>query len=296
MGLGIQGDAHGLVVIGPIVQIDVADAIEVFDDRHPGLGTDPLNQPLAATGHDDIHVFRHGDQCPHRGAVHRVHHLYGVFWQFGNRQPLLDAAGNGPVGVNGLTATAQNHGIAGFQAEAGRLHSDVGARFVDDADDAQRHTHFTHLDTTGDVFKIINGTDRVGQGSDLTQPLNHGVDPGISQFQAVKHGGIQPSLLTSSQVLAVGLLQFGTLSLKRLGDGQQCLVFQRSIGHGHGLACLPGFLAQAVHILRYLLSHCFSPGYSHQKQPWYQSAIGMVNSNIAPPCGLRWKVSLPPWD
>ena len=54
LGLGVHGDAEGLVEIGPVVDVDVADAVQVLDDRDPGIAADALDQPLAAPRDDDV--------------------------------------------------------------------------------------------------------------------------------------------------------------------------------------------------------------------------------------------------
>ena len=48
---------------------------------------------------------------------------------------------DGGVGVGGLRAAAQNHGIAALQAQRPGVGGDVGAALVDDADDPQGHPH-----------------------------------------------------------------------------------------------------------------------------------------------------------
>ena len=52
--LGVVGDADRLFRVRSAVDVDVADAVQVLDHRHPGILGDALDQPLAAAGDDDV--------------------------------------------------------------------------------------------------------------------------------------------------------------------------------------------------------------------------------------------------
>jgi hypothetical protein len=155
LGLGVFEDAQRLRRIGELIDIDVAVAVEVLDHRHPRLLRDALDQALAAARHDDIDVLGHGDEVAHRLAVGGLDHLDGGFRQAGGGQALAHAGGDGLVGVQGLLATAQDGGVAGFQAQRGGVGGDVGPRLVDDADHAQRHAHLADLDAGGAVLQVV---------------------------------------------------------------------------------------------------------------------------------------------
>ena len=53
-GFGVEGDIDGFVGVGGAVDIDVADAVEVFDDGYAGFGGDAGNQRFAAARDDDV--------------------------------------------------------------------------------------------------------------------------------------------------------------------------------------------------------------------------------------------------
>src|SRR5690606_21927679 len=76
LGLGVVGDANGLVEVGGDIDVDVADAVQVLDDRHTGVTADALDQALAAARHDHVHVFGHGDHGADGGAIGGAHHLH----------------------------------------------------------------------------------------------------------------------------------------------------------------------------------------------------------------------------
>ena len=102
MGLGIDSNGFSLIQISAIVDINVTNAIQVFDHWHAGIFTDPLDQPLAATRHNHVNIVRHGNQCAHRRAVGGLHHLHNFIRQADRCQSSAQALGNGTIGVNRL--------------------------------------------------------------------------------------------------------------------------------------------------------------------------------------------------
>jgi hypothetical protein len=86
-GLGVQHHAARLGGIGGGIDIDVADAFEMGEYRHPGLGLHQPDQPLAAARHDHVDMFVHAQHGGHRGAVARGHQLDRRRGQTGGRSP-----------------------------------------------------------------------------------------------------------------------------------------------------------------------------------------------------------------
>ena len=66
-----------------------------------------------------------------------------------------------------LLAAAQDRGVAAFQAEDGAVDGDVGARFVDDADDADGNADLANAQAVGACAFIEQCADGIGQGGDL---------------------------------------------------------------------------------------------------------------------------------
>ena len=54
----------------------------------------------------------------------------------GLSQPFADDASQGRIRSDGFTASSEDTGIAGFDAEDGSVDSDVRPRFINDGDDA----------------------------------------------------------------------------------------------------------------------------------------------------------------
>ena len=77
--------------------------------------------------------------------------------------------GNGLIGMDRFLAAAQNGGVAGFETKAGGVGRDVGARFVNDDDDADGRGNFLQAQAVGARAFVEHAADRIGQGGDFAQ-------------------------------------------------------------------------------------------------------------------------------
>ena len=91
----------------------------------------------------------------------------------------------GGVGVERFLAAAQDDRVAALDAQPGGVDGDVGPRFVDEEDDAERHADLVDLQAVGPTSAVEHAADRVGQGGDLAQPLGGGANPLRRRAQAV---------------------------------------------------------------------------------------------------------------
>ena len=73
------------------------------------------------------------------GDVYKRQDLHRFGRQPGGLEAFLDQRGDGAVGADRFRTAAQDGGVAGFQAQGGGIGGDVRARFVNDADDAERY-------------------------------------------------------------------------------------------------------------------------------------------------------------
>ena len=248
LGLGVVADRQCLFQIGIDIDVGVAVAVEVLDHRNACFGTDAGDQALAAARHDHVDVFRHGDQQAHGGPVGGFQHLHGAGRQAGRGQPFVHAGGNGLVGAERLAAAAQDAGIAGLQAQPGRVGGHVGARLVDDADHAQRHAHLAKLDPARTVGKLAHFAHRVRQGGNLAQAFGHAGHGFFRQGQAVDHRRRQSGRHGSLHVVGVGGQQLGRIALDGIGHGQQCGILGPGIGTGQFAAGSPRRPPQVLHV------------------------------------------------
>ena len=128
---------------GRAVDIDVADAFEMREDRHARFALHARDEALAAARHDDVEIA--GKALQHLadgGAV-------GRSARAGSHRP----AGRPPSalrpGRHGWRADELSEsepprritGIAGLEAERAGIGRHVGPALIDDADDAERRAH-----------------------------------------------------------------------------------------------------------------------------------------------------------
>ena len=201
---GVDRDRDCLFHVGLPVNIDMADAVQMLDHRHLGIFGHEFDQALAAARDHHVHILRHGQQLAHGLAVGGVQHLHRVGGQAGVLERLFHAARDGEIGIQRLAAAAQDAGVAGFQAQRRGVRRYVRARFVDDADHAQRHTHAADLDARRPRFEIENFANRVLQLGDLAHATGHGGNAAFVQQQPIQECRIELGVGASFHVLCVG--------------------------------------------------------------------------------------------
>src|SRR5690606_25612853 len=182
--------------------------------------------------YDHVDILRLGNQRANGGAVGGLDHLYRLFRQAGFTQTDAQALGNCLVRINRFRATAQDGGVAGFQAQGRRIDGHVRARLVDDADHAERHAHAADLDAGRAVAEVGDGTDRVSQGDDLLEPLDHAVEARRGQFQAVEQGRLEAVVGGALHVARVGVEDGAAMAAQGGGNGGQRPVLGAAVGTG----------------------------------------------------------------
>ena len=90
--------------------------------------------------------------------------------------------------MNGLAAAAEDAGVARLDAQSRGIYSDVGPRFVNDGDNAQRNSHLAKVQAVGPVPFFETAADRVGKLDDLAYTDSHIVNPLFCQLQTIQHG------------------------------------------------------------------------------------------------------------
>ena len=98
----------------------------------------------------------------------------------------------------------QQHGVARLQADPGGIRGHVRPRLIDHADDPERHSNLTHLQTVGEYAAAHDLADRVRQSGDVAQTLSHRVQSVLGQPQAIDDVGRRAGRLGASDVLGVG--------------------------------------------------------------------------------------------
>ena len=149
------------------------------------------------------------------GPIGRRDELHGVGRQIGGRKGFGDQDGERGVGVKNFLPPAENGGVAGFQAEDGTVDGDVGAGFVDDADDADGHTALFKLQAVGLSPAIEGSADGVREEGDLTD--------GFSQLLEARGRKREAVDLRVGQAVGGGVREVDLIGGKKLvgGGGNQ---------------------------------------------------------------------------
>ena len=223
-------DAHGLVEVRLVVDVDVAHAVQVLDHRDARLALQALDQAFAAARHDHVDVILHGDQLADGGAVGGLDHLHRGFGQARRLEAFVHARGDRLVGVDRFGAAAQDRGVARLQAQPRGVGGDVRARFVNDADHAERHAHLAHLDARRPVAQFDDLADRIGKLRDLPQAVGHGRDALVREREAIDRSFVEPGSARGFEVARVGREQRLRVALERLRRCSQRLVLGVRVG------------------------------------------------------------------
>ena len=97
------------------------------------------------------------------------------------------------VRPQGGCRAAQERGVARLQADAGGVARDVRPVLVDDRDDAERHAHPLDLEAVRPLPAVEHLAHRIGQTSDVAQPVRHRLEAGIGETQAVEWPRFHPA-------------------------------------------------------------------------------------------------------
>ncbi len=145
---------------------------------------------------------------------------------------------------------AQDAGVAGLQAQAGGVRGHVRARFVDDADDAERHAHAADFDAGRAAREAADLPDRVFQRRDVFQSLGHLLDGLRVERQAVDERGVAALFGGLRDVGAVCLDQFGAARADLRGHRAQRAVLRVGAGARQLARRLARGPAQLAHVRR----------------------------------------------
>ena len=108
--------------------------------------------------------------------------------QAGLAQALLHGQVDGAARAQAVRAAAQDGGIARFEAERAGIRGHIGAAFVDDADDAERHPHPLDGHAVRPRPGSHDAADRVLRPRMTSMPGGHGLDAGLVERQPVEKG------------------------------------------------------------------------------------------------------------
>ena len=157
-----------------------------------------------------------GEHQADRRAVARRHQLDRILGQAGGAQPLDQRRMDRARGAEALRAAAQDHGVAGLEAQHGGVRRHVRAALVDHADDAERHAHALdrHAVRTGPAFH--HGADRIVELAHDLDAVRHCGDALAVERQPVEERCGRAGGLRLGDVLRIGGEDAGFAGADRL--------------------------------------------------------------------------------
>ena len=264
--LAVHQQRQRQVLVGAGIHVLVADALVVLDHRHARVLGHEADQPLAAPRDhqvDDIaELDQFQDGLPAQVFDQRQHRLR----QAGITQRALQRCRDGGVGMDRFRSAAQDHRVAGLQAQRGGVGRHVRACFVDHRDHAQRHAHALDMDSVGPVV----GTGDLAHGVRQLRHFAHGSGDALQacriEPQSIQHGAADAFCGGRFDIACIGgqdhsfvgqqgirhRAQQGVLGLRGQGcDGRRCVAALQGqrldVGHsislltiGHGTHALVG--------------------------------------------------------
>jgi hypothetical protein len=222
--------------------------MQMFDHRNSRIVHQAFDQALAAARDDHVDVVAHRDQLAHCCTIGGCNHLHAGVRQTGRLEPFPDAGRDRLVGADRFAAATQDRGIARLEAEARSVCGHIRARFINDADHAERHAHSAYLYAGRTISQVGDDAHRVGQGGDLLQAFCHAGNGAFPKGQPVQQGFAKTLRSGLGHVFAVGGEECCLVAPNCSGHRQQRRVLGRRIGCRDHPAGFPCGAAHAVHI------------------------------------------------
>ena len=201
--LGIDDDGARLREIGFLVDIDVADAFEMREHRHARFLLHACDEAFAAARNDEVdsavEAFEH---LADGRAIRRADQLDGSFRQTGLLQARFQRRVNRHRRTQRFRSAAQDHRVAGFQAQRAGIGGHVGPALIDDADDADGRGNARDIETVRLLPTRQFAADGIGQSSDVFETFRHGFDAAVVEKEPITHGGRE--IVCGFQVFGVG--------------------------------------------------------------------------------------------
>ena len=173
LDFAVVGEPQGHAEIRPFIYIKVAHAHVVLEHGHGGGFADGAHQRFPAPRDHDVHIFVKFAERGDGGAIRGFHDLRRIFGQPGAAQRFMEEPRQREVGVDGLRAAAQDHGVPGFQAQDGGVDGDVGARLENHGDDPKRDAHLADHKPVGALPLLLDDADFISHLGDMQAGIGH---------------------------------------------------------------------------------------------------------------------------
>ena len=183
----------------------MVDAFEMREHRHARLGLDARDEALAAARHDHVdRAVEPAEQQPDRGAVAGRHQRDRGFGQVGFAQALHQALMDRAAGAETVGAAAQDHGVAGFQAQHAGIGRDIGPALEDYGDHAKRHADALDGHAVRPLPAFGDDADGIGDRAHGGDAVGHGIDAGLRQRQPIEESAGHAGVVGFRNILGIG--------------------------------------------------------------------------------------------
>ena len=240
-GLGVFDDFHGLVEVGVLVDIDVADArsrLDAGDGRVFDAGAD---QPRPAARDEQVDKPLRAHQLVRALVARVLEDVEDVRVAARGGDALLECGGDGLRAADGIAPAAQDADVAALDGKRRRVGGDVRTALIDDRDKPQRHLLFIDRHTVRALHLGEDPPRVIGQLRHGAHAVRHRVDTRGVEPQAVEHHvGDFPARGVHVEGVAAQDLVRVPLEALRHGLEQTALVLGR-----HGVDAAPGDLRPA---------------------------------------------------
>ena len=240
-GLGVFDDFHGLVEVGVLVDIDVADArsrLDAGDGRVFDAGAD---QPRPAARDEQVDKSLRAHQLVRALVARVLEDVEDVRVAARGGDALLERGGDGLRAADGIAPAAQDADVAALDGKRRRVGGDVRTALIDDRDKPQRHLLFIDRHAVRALHLGEDPPRVIGQLRHGAHAVRHRVDARGVEPQAVEHHvGDFPARGVHVEGVAAQDLVRVPLEALRHGLEQTALVLGR-----HGVDAAPGGLRPA---------------------------------------------------
>ena len=223
--LAVEQQVQSKIGIGGGIHVQMTHALVMLDHRHPRMLGDEADQAFAAARDRQIDDVVELQQFDHRLAAQVVDQGQRSGRYAGIDQRTLQRRGDRSVAADRFGTAAQDHAVAGLQAQRRGVGGDVRPRLVDHRDHAERHAHAFDLDAVGPRFAAGDLADRIGQIGDLAQRVGDARKPLRIKHQPVEHRAADAFCFSRTQIFGIGGEDRRGIGLQRIGHGpQQCVL------------------------------------------------------------------------
>ncbi len=149
-------------------------------------------RPGPTPWYEQIHPFGRLHQCFGSLSAGVLEELDPVGRETGSGERASYGTRDGHVGAEGVGRAAQDHGVAGSDAEPGGIGGHVGTGLVNHGDDAEWDTDAVELHPVVQRPASCLAAHRIGQGGNAAKTGGHGGDPPLVQTEPVDESARDP--------------------------------------------------------------------------------------------------------